>query len=189
MRKTAAFTLLALLLIVSAHAEDMDLALDLQLPILLKVLTYDQNVEQRSPGGLTLVVVFSSKSAASMKVKDSFMPTVARLRLSAIDEKPVAWTFVDASQPGELAKMLRSERFAALYLTPGTSDFIPEVTRACQESQVTTLSGVSAYAEKGVSVAVAQDNGKPRIVVNLPSAKAEGSNFASSLLGLARVIR
>lgn len=173
----------------AAGGEDMDVPLDVQLPLLLKVMTYDQNAALRSRNGFYVAVAYSSMISLSVKVKEAVMPTVSRLRLANIDQKPVSWTFVDVGKSGELAKVFKTEPITAVYVTPGLKGQIPEIVKTCQEAQITTVTGVSAYVADGLSVAIAQEEGKPKIVVNLASSKAEGSSFSASLLGLARVIR
>jgi hypothetical protein len=171
-----------------AWSEEMDVPLDVQLPLLLKVMTYDQRGATRG-AGFYIAIAYSSSNPTSAKVKEMVLPTVSKLRLATIDNKSVNWTFVDLAKGGELDKMLKAEPVTALYVTPGLKGQIPDVVRTCQEAQVSTVTGVSAYVAEGISVGIGQEEGKPKIVVNLPSSKAEGSSFSSSLLGLARVIR
>jgi hypothetical protein len=173
-----------------AWGEEMDVPLDVQLPLLLKVMTYDQTGARRGGGaGFYIAIAYSSSNPISAKVKEMVLPTVSKLRLATIDNKSVNWTFVDLAKGGELDKILKAEPVTALYVTPGLKGQIPELVRTCQEAQVSTVTGVSAYVAEGISVGIGQEEGKPKIVVNLPSSKAEGSSFSSSLLGLARVIR
>jgi len=189
MPKVLPAALTALLLAAPTRGDEMDVPLDVQLPLLLKVMTYDQNTGQRSPNGFYVAVAYSSAIPLSMKAKDAVMPTISKLRLANIDDKPVSWTFVDLAKSGDLAKLFKTEPVTAVYVTPGLKEQIPEIVKSCQESRVTTITGVSAYVAEGLSVAIGREEGKPKIVVNIAASKAEGSSFSASLLGLARVIR
>jgi iron complex outermembrane receptor protein len=60
-----------------------------------------------------------------------------------------------------------------------------DVSRA---KKIMTLTGVPDYVELGLSVAIGIKGRKPQITINLPAAKAEGINFSSQLLKLAKVI-
>jgi hypothetical protein len=45
------------------------------------------------------------------------------------------------------------------------------------------------YVHEGLAVGITVHDNKPKIVVNLPSSKAEGASFSSKLLNLASIIR
>ena len=67
----------------------------------------------------------------------------------------------------------------------------PELKKACESRKVLTISGSPALARnKSASVSVTmRDDGKPGIIINQPSYKAEGQDFEATLLSLADVVK
>ena len=63
-----------------------------------------------------------------------------------------------------------------------------KITGVSRAKKVITLTSVPDYVESGLAVGIGVKGGKPRIIINLPAAKAEGANFSSQLLRLAKVI-
>lgn len=182
--------LIALAIPVWGVAASLDLPLDTQIPLLLKIITYDRSVSHRaSTEAWIIAIAYSSKSPDSVQVKDDFLSTASLLELTELEGKPLVWSLIDLDRPGEPFKSLEQDDYVALYVTPGNERRLEEIVAAARKAQVATLSGVAAYAEQGLSVAVSAENGKPQIVVNLPSSRAEGCDFSSDLLKLARVIR
>ncbi len=75
-----------------------------------------------------------------------------------------------------------------LYLFPQTVGVARELA---ERNKTLSISGIPTLAERGdVAVAVGlSEDGRPRIIVNLPRAKREGQQFSSDLLEMARTIR
>ncbi len=75
-----------------------------------------------------------------------------------------------------------------LYITPLRATGIKEIIRACGAGKILTLTGVPEYVTDGVAIGIGIKGEKPRILINITSAKNEGSDFSSQLLKLAMVI-
>ena len=85
------------------------------------------------------------------------------------------------------------------YLVSATGPKTPEVQASMPISMAsgarrlphsrTTIARGRPLVEAGLAIGVEVQGDKPRIVVNLPAAKAEGTSFGSELLRLADIIR
>ena len=62
------------------------------------------------------------------------------------------------------------------------------ITDWARKSRIVTLTGIPAFVDRGVSVGIDLQGGKPRILINLQAARAEGADFDSGLLKLARIV-
>src|SRR5262249_25429394 len=73
--KLATLLLLALLAL-PANAEEMALSAENQLPLLLKVLTYDRNLEQKAGKELAIGIVHDPSDRDSAKATDEIATTL-----------------------------------------------------------------------------------------------------------------
>ena len=75
-----------------------------------------------------------------------------------------------------------------LYIAPLRTLELNRITRLSRARKLMTLTGVPHYVKSGLAVGIGVRGKNPRIIINLPAARAEGSNFSSQLLRLAKVI-
>ena len=66
---------------------------------------------------------------------------------------------------------------------------VDDIVTLTRELQVLTFTGVPAYVNDGMAVGIDLLEKKPKIVINLPAARAEGAAFNAHLLKLANVIQ
>ena len=89
----------------------------------------------------------------------------------------------------QLIETVNAKQINVFYIMPGAADFLQALIRISQARHITTVTGVPAYVEKGVAVGIGvKKNRKPRILINLPASKSEGSAFDANLLRLATVL-
>lgn len=167
--------------------ESMPLRPDVQIAMLLKVLTYDRSFDSKFQSGVSLGVVFSSKDPASVKAKDEVVQTISGKTLK---NQPIKNVPIDYTSPGELEKALRANHVNVLYIAPGNSQSLEQLLKLSRTYFIITVTGVPDYVEtKGVSVGVGVKQDKPQIYINLPSSRSEGSEFDASLLRIATVVK
>jgi hypothetical protein len=80
------------------------------------------------------------------------------------------------------------EGIRVLYVAPLRAVAIEEIIAISRARKITTLTGVPEFVEKGIALGVALRAERPLILVHLASARAEGADFNSQLLKLARVL-
>ena len=98
---------------------------------------------------------------------------------------------VTVSELGDAAKLAArcpAERIAILYFGPGTETDMGAMAQALSGVDVLSIGGSGAHAERGAVVGFDVEEGRPRIVVNLRSARAQKVSLRAELLKLARVI-
>ncbi len=159
-----------------------------QVPLLLKALSYDRALGRNGASEIVLVVLYDGASAASTDAKTEFVRTVKASELKAVGSRPVRVVEVNAAA-GQLLARLKERNAAVVYLTPGLEDRVPGVAEAAAALRVTTLGGSEQYARAGLAVAVAAVEGRPRLFVNLPAARATGADLSAALLSLSTVIQ
>ena len=62
------------------------------------------------------------------------------------------------------------------------------LTQYCQANSVLSITGLSKFVDDGVTLGIGVENGKPKILLNLSSTKAENINWNPQILKVASTI-
>ena len=165
-----------------------------QVPLLLKTLPWDRNFQRRIKTGFHLGVLFTESDAsknALQDVVDLFSEWSAQRsnvakngRILAVQTHQLRW-----SSPAALAKAMDSQSLTAFYILPGNEDHLDEIIKIAEKRDVLTLSSVSEWVKRGLSVGLIRKKEDVEILINLKAARSEGANFSSKLLQIATVIK
>jgi hypothetical protein len=165
---------------------DVSVPVDLQAQLTLKLSAFDRNFVARSEGGARVLVVTKASDAESADVGSQFAHVV--LTAGAVAGVKVTVATEPLTTAGALAEHCRAQRIALVYLSTHLDGDILAVTAALAGVDVLTVGANGTYAGRGAVVAFELEEGRPRIVVNLTSARAQNVSFRSELLKLAQVI-
>jgi len=181
----------ALLLAVVAQplaAQEATLPVDLQMVVFSQVMQFDRNFADREDE-VVFAVLYQSRSRESLEVrnrvfeafrgKDSFAGRP--LRVIGIDVG-------DGDTKSRIQRILPAG-VDVLYMAPVRSFDVGSVVEAASELGIPTLTGTPDYVDQGLAIGVRREQGRARILVNLESAVAMGSDLSSELLKLARIVR
>jgi uncharacterized protein DUF4154 len=170
------------------EADQMAVPAELQVPLLLKVLTYDRNFESKARVELTVGIVYEPGDAASVKAKNEVADMMDTVAGKTVKKLPIKYVLLENRGLSELESAARSQGVSLLYLAPGLRN-LEELTRFSQANHITTITGVRRYVERGVAVGIGLRHDKPEILINLPASRSEGSEFDASLLRIATVMK
>jgi hypothetical protein len=160
----------------------------IQVPLVLKALTYDRSLKSRV-GGEVRIAVLSPPGKAARETVDELTASLDGLPARSLDGLPVRFVEVAADEES-LDRALRGGRWAAAYAMPGFADReMQQLRRVCESAHVLLVGAASGDVERGMAFGVGAQGGKPVMVVNLSVARACGSEFDLALLRLARVIQ
>jgi hypothetical protein len=182
---------LALLLRASptAAAEPMPLTPDLQVPLILKILTYDRHFEAKAGAELVIGIVYAPVDPSSVKAANDVADTLYRFSGKTVKRLPIRYFLIEFTTPENLARSIAQRAISVLYVAPGNAQNLEGIARVSQARGVTTATGVPDYVRKGVSVGIGVADDRPQILINLPSTRSEGSEFDASLLRIATVLK
>jgi hypothetical protein len=166
----------------------MVVPVDVQLSLFSKILTFDRNLKTRVGEEIVVGIVYQGKFRKSLNVKDE-IENFKNQFLSKIDEIPVRYVSIDISEESDLANTISKNSIDILYITPVRALDLEVITIVSRTKHIITLTGVPDYVESGLSVGIGVKGGKPQIMINLSAAKAEGIDFNSKLLNLAKVVQ
>jgi hypothetical protein len=65
---------------------------------------------------------------------------------------------------------------------------IEDIVAISRARKITTITGVPEFVKKGIALGLTLRAERPLVLVHLPAARAEGADFNSQLLKLARVL-
>ena len=181
----------ALLLLVSypAGAADKRLPVKVRMAILFKTLTYDLNLKTRCPRGLHIGVVGRLGNESSMSIAKE---TIAEIKANAgkkvkglgITVEPV----IVAGMEG-IKKAVEDKEINLLYLSPGLSNMLEPIIKFAKQKKIVLLTGESEQVQKGVAVGAVLRDKKPKILVHVKAASAQGAKFDARLLRLIEIIK
>ena len=147
-------------------AQSMAVPANLQAAIFKKILGFDKTLQAK--GRIEVAVVYGDVAA-----KDAITGAFNDLGISTVPLK----SDQAAQSIGEAT---------VVYVAPGAS--APK--QLCAKNKVLSLSGVASLVESGqVSVGVAVEGGKPKILIHRGQLKAEGHEIAQEILDMAKIIQ
>lgn len=172
----------------SARAESMAVPAQMQVPILMKVLAYDRQFDAKTGSALTIGIIYTASDPSSSKATDQISDTLYGFAGKTVRKVPIKYYQIEYTTPAELDAFVRAKGVNVFYVAPGNDKALPAILKLSQSRGITTLTGVPDYVKRGVSVGVGLSQDKPQILINLTSARSEGSEFDANLLRIATVL-
>ena len=88
-----------------------------------------------------------------------------------------------------LKEKIDENHIDVLFIAGGKKDMVKEIVRVTQSKQIlSATSKVDHVTSCGVSLAVGLKENKPKIYLNLSSAKGEGCDFSAKFLRIAEIV-
>jgi len=160
-----------------------------QVPLILKVLTYDRQFEAKTSPEVKIGIVYSPGDAESSKATDAITAILNKFSGKTVKKLPIKYWTIEYVSPARLEAVVKERGINVIYVSPGNDNNLAAIVRLSQASKITTTTGVPDYVRSGIAVGIGSRRGKPQILINLEAAKSEGSEFDASLLRIATVVR
>jgi len=170
-------------------AQTVDVPVEVQLPLFSKILTYNRAMQSRAGDRIVLGILYQHTFKGSAAVKDEIVKVIAETRDATLGGIPVTVELIDLAGAAEVGSALDARKVTVAYIAPLRAYDLETLLDATRQRKILTLTGVSNYVERGVSIGIGMRDQRPQILVNLPSAKAEGADFNSHFLKLVRVFQ
>jgi hypothetical protein len=165
----------------------MVVPVDVQGPLLLKILPFDRQYANRVSDVLVIGIAFQKNVWLSLRVKNELLAVFQRLQRTELDSIPIHPVSIDLDDPNWRSRIL-ANRIRIIYITPIRNLSILKISAFCRNNQILSMTGVPEYVDMGLSVGIALKGENPEIVINRNAARLEGSDFTAQLLKLARVV-
>jgi hypothetical protein len=157
------------------------------IPILLKVLTYDETFDSRGSGPFTVAVASEpGQEAARAELTDE----LKTLTVTSIKNRPLKFVPIEFKDEKSLSSELTRSSADAILAVPGlSSSGVKTLSMVAEKAKRYSLALDASMVEQALSVGVTTDGGKPQIVINDRASKAVGAKFDVAVLRLARVVK
>ena len=171
------------------RAQEVAVPVEVQVPLLAKVLTFDRKLASRPDEQLVLGVLYQGKYRTSANVAEEVREAVRRLPPDVVGGRRVRSVAIDLDRTPDLGAALAKHQVAVLYVSPLRAADLRHVTSVSRSAGVTTVTGVPTYVETGLAIGIGVKGEHPEIVINLPASRAEGADLNAQLLKLARIVQ
>ncbi len=165
------------------HAQEVAVPVEVQIPLFIKILSFDRTLGSRPAGPLIVGVLYQGDYRVSA---DIAFQVKRALRDTGEDVRVVS---IDLDHTPDLNETLTRAKPHVLYVSPLRAIDLAIVTAISRQTGVRTLTGVPRYVEDGLGIGIDLKGQRPEIVVNLLASRAEGSDLDAQLLKLARIVR
>ncbi|HEV7503239.1 MAG TPA: hypothetical protein VGQ33_24640, partial [Vicinamibacteria bacterium] len=115
-RGVVATLLVALLGASAAGTEPMPFPPDVQIALLLKILTYDRSFTAKAHAGVTIGVVYVAGDAESVRAKDEILKALQLVADRTIKNVPIHALALEYKDPVSLEKAVRNGSINVFYI-------------------------------------------------------------------------
>ena len=174
---------LAFLVAPAARANDDEVPSALAAQLFVKIATLDKNFAARRLAHPRILVVRhggDDRSARSASQLASY--------LAEVDDRRFPVDTVTYVTPGALVSELDAHAACIVVLTTGLEGDMPAIASAFSGKDVLTVGSTGTLVDRGANAGTEVRSGKPKIVVNLSTARAQNVSFRAELLNLARIV-
>src|SRR5215813_3012517 len=133
-RRAVRYALLPALLALAPplRAESMALSADVQVPLLLKILTYDRQLEAKAGADLVIGIVHDPTDKDSAKAADEIASTLYKFAGKTVKKLPIKYFLIEYTKAAELESFVKAKSINMLYVTPGVARALPDIIRLSQ---------------------------------------------------------
>lgn len=173
----------------TASADNGNVPVELKAKLILTALTYDKNLETRANGQLNIGILYFPESSQSKKEANQFAKTLEGFKDKKISGRSFSGTLLSYSGNGGLRKKIIDNSIDVLYIVHGKKELIDKVLKVTQSEKIISCTCEAEFVTScGVTMAVGLKNNKPKIYLNLSSAKSEGADFSAKFLRVAEIV-
>lgn len=158
-------------------------------PIIARAMAYDYNLKTRAGSTITVAVLYKSGDSSSEASADRWLEALRTLESVTIQGARLKVIKLSFSGGEKLTSDGQGREVDVLLVGDGLNGDISTISKVSRAQDWLTVGTRERHTRDGLAMAVFNEGGRNVISVNLPASNAEGVNFASDLLRLARVIR
>lgn len=187
MRFLGVLVVLLLALFASQHAwAGGQVPFALQAQLVARLASFDRRFAERAGPSAKVLVVSRAGEAGSRADASAFARALGDHH--TLDGLPLVVEEAELADASALAQRARTQHVAIVWFSSGLADDMPRVAAALAGVDVLTVGASAHHAEKGAVVGFDLDEARPKIVLNLKSARAQTVDFKAELLKLARIV-
>lgn len=177
--------LAAVCLATPVRAQAADVPVALQIPLFLKVVSFDRQLTLRMGSELVVAVAYQGNNRESVRARDDAARALRDAR-SVPGMPKLRIEFIDVDEQSLIVELAK-RKVTVLYVAPLRALDISIIADAARATRVTTCTGTPDYLSDGLAVSVRYQGERPKLLINVEAARLEGAEFSAELLKLAQV--
>lgn len=155
--------------------------------LLLRVLSYDRNIEDRVKDTVTVAVLYDPKNKASVAMQMEMVAAIEMLSAKVtVSGRVVRVVSVPYERDAKLFQQIRGA--AAVYVCSGLDDHVSAISEATQRESVLSVTGQKGYVKAGLSIGIVSRGRKFVMLVNLEASRSEGVSLSAAFLAVAEMV-
>jgi hypothetical protein len=160
-----------------------------QIPIFLKILAYDRNLNQRVGERLNIGIIYSDRTnPESGDNLSNVIEALGQNQSTEIKGLPVTFTVLRFSTPEAFTQRLMEAGINIVYLTSGLRENLRDIVAVTRQLKVLSLAAEIVYLKSGVALGLHPIEGRLRIFINLKASREEGARFSANILKLCEIV-
>jgi hypothetical protein len=190
MRRLATIAAVLLLALPAQVAvADSYLAIDYQVPLILKLLTYENTLMSLHEQTIEMGILYRPRDSESKRAFEQFRKEMSLYSDRTIHDRRLILVPLGVAQADSVGTIIRRSGVDVVYVGPGFEGDLGAIKVATRRGKVLSVTGVPAYVEQGLCVAAVRRGDQAGITLNLEASREEGRDWNASLLQLCRIIR
>ena len=161
--------------------------------VMLKALSYDRNIDRQVKDKIVIGVVSASDDTAGQGFANDVKANILKVQATyLLKGKPLDADLVTLDKTFDKAKFedqLKQANVSVLVVAVSDSASVGNILEATKELQVNSICGIPGCAKSGVGLEIVQNDNKPKLLSNLDSLKAEGSDYNSKFLAMCEAVK
>lgn len=171
----------------SVLSQTMDIPVETQFPIFMKILTYDRNLQQRGKDGLNILIVYQKNFRTSFLTQETIKEVLRKTNINKVENISIKFSYLDIDE-FSLQSAISRDKINVIYLCPLRGISLESITSITRERGVLSFTSVPDYVDSGIAIGLELKGERTQIIINITAAKAEQTDFSSQLLKFCKVI-
>jgi hypothetical protein len=188
MRLLLLLPLAAAALTAPAPAAETMLPVAQQVPLLLKVVTYEKTLMQPGATALTVGVLYDPDAPDSRRQFEEFERELRPYADKTVRGHAVVLVAVPWASWGKGDLPSEAAGVSILYVPPGDPSIVPLVCRWTRARKILSATPVASYVEDGLTLGLVVRNGRTGVTINRKASLEEGKVWSEDFLRLCRII-
>jgi len=182
--KVVAMLSIMVALMQPVEAQEVLVPSNIQLALVDKILSFDRAVSRSGDQVIVIGIVYQKEYRKSVTEKDDLLKASEAGGRGRIQMIPI-----EVNGSGDNLQSSVPDEVTVLYVMPLRWFNLDIITSLSRSRRILTVTGVSEYVHAGVALGFSVKDERPQILINLRAARAEGADFSSKLLNIAKVIQ
>lgn len=180
--------LLLLLVATRAPAADPALPVAQQVPLLLKVLTYERTIMETDVTSVPVGFLYDPGNEGSRRQLDEFEGEFRQYADKTLHGHMVTLVPIPLAFLGKEALPPEAAGIRVLYVPPLGAAILPVVREWTRSRKILSVTPVSSFVDAGLTLGLVIRNGRTGVSINRSASDAEGKAWSDDFLRLCHVI-